>query len=234
MDRRAWTGVWLLVVLLAALGLAAPGCGDTPFGTTLDDDDNDDGADDDAGDDDGSDDDAGDDDTQDPCEDIVCGDNAHCEAGQCYCDEGFEGDPWVGCDPIVSEEERIRAKLVEIAMAEEGMCEGVDDRPYMQYQPGYWCYDFVAWVYEEADEGLPYPLALPQVPVPVPKGWRPAPGDLIKYQIQHYGMVASLSGDQLTVLTIEGNVNYCVMQRQTTDSSVEYYGTLEDWMANLE
>ncbi len=229
MGRDAgWYRGWSLVALLAALVL---GCGESPFAETPYDDD---GGDDDGADDDTvGDDDAGDDDAGDPCDDVVCGDNAHCEAGDCFCDDGFEGDPWTACDPIVSEEERIRAELVEIAMAEEGMCEGVDDRPYMQYQPGYWCYDFVAWVYEQADEGLPSPISLPEVWVPVPEGWRPQPGDLIKYEIQHYGMVASLSGDELTVFTIEGNVNYCVMQRSTTDAAVEYYGTLEDWMANL-
>jgi hypothetical protein len=127
-------------------------------------------------------------------------------------------------------EEYIRGLLVEIASDEVGYCEGVDERPYMLNQPGYWCYDFVAWVYEQADQGLPAPISLPQMyTATMPEGWRPAPGDLIKYNIQHYGMVASLSEDEITVFTIEGNYDSCVMERSTTDADVEYYGYLYDW-----
>jgi hypothetical protein len=129
----------------------------------------------------------------------------------------------------------IRGLLVEIASDEVGYCEGVDARPYMLNQPGYWCYDFVAWVYEQADQGLPAPLSLPQMYIEeMPEGWRPEPGDLIKYDIQHYGMVASLSEDEITVFTIEGNFNSCVMERSTTDAEVEYYGYLEEWFDNLD
>ncbi len=218
MKRILWS-----ILLVIPLGLAA--CGDSPFEHNqqlLDDDgspsDDDDNGDDDAGEDCGGD---------------TCGENAHCEADECVCDEGFEGDPYEICDPF-SEEDRIRQELVDIAAAEIGYCEGTDDRPYMQMQPGQWCYDFVAWVYEQANEGLPAPINLPQVYVDsMPEGWRPAAGDLIKYNIQHYGMVASLSEDEITVYTIEGNVNYCVMERNTTDVDVSYYGTLEEWMESV-
>lgn len=133
-------------------------------------------------------------------------------------------------DTDVDEEDYIRGLLVEIAAAEVGNCEGVDDRPYMRNQPGLWCYDFVHWVYEQADQGLPAPLSLPQMYIEdMPEGWRPEPGDLVKYQIQHYAMVASLSEDEITVYTIEGNWNSCVMERSTTDVDVEYYGYLADW-----
>lgn len=131
-------------------------------------------------------------------------------------------------------EDYIRSLLVEIATEEVGMCEGVDDRPYMLAQPGLWCYDFVAWVYEQADQGLPPPISLPQMYVDtMPDGWRPEAGDLVKYDYQHYGMVASLSEDEVTVYTIEGNYNSCVMERFTTDAEVEYYGYLEEWFDSL-
>ena len=166
----------------------------------------------------------------DPCQGVSCGVNAHCEEGVCVCDAGFEGDPLTGCRVYDSEEERIRQKLVDIAAAELGMCEGKDERPYMEHQPGYWCYDFVAWVYAEAAEGLPAPYYLPQRSTDdLPPGWRPRPGDLIKYTYQHYGMVESLSDDGTRVYTIEGNVNSCVMSLSTTDASVAYYGTLDDF-----
>jgi len=235
MTRKTWIETARLVAVLAAAALWALGCGETPFGVAPDDDgwgEDDDGGDDDAS---GDDDDASDDDTEDPCEDVVCGDHAHCEGGDCVCDDGYEGDPYDACEPIVSQEDAIRAELVEIAAAELGMCEGIDERPYMEYQPGWWCYDFVAWVYEEANEGLPYPLSLPQMYIgTMPPDWRPKPGDLVKYQIQHYGMVASLSGDEVTVYTIDGNGSSCVMERSTTDASVGYYGTLEDFVATLQ
>ncbi len=165
----------------------------------------------------------------DPCLGVTCGTNAHCEAGACRCDPGTEGDPQVACRPPTSEEERVRAKLVAIALAEVGMCEGVDQRPYMEWQPGYWCYDFVDWVYAEANEGLPRPLYLPQRRIgALPPGWRPKAGDLVKYTFQHYSMVKEVSADGQTVYTIEGNFNSCVTQWSTTDAQVEYYGTLEE------
>jgi hypothetical protein len=164
----------------------------------------------------------------DPCASVTCGANAHCAAGACACDEGFEGDPVAGCTPVVTTEDRVRAQLVEIARAELGMCEGVDDRPDMLYQPGMWCYDFVAWVYEQADYALPSPLSLPVYTVGgLPDGWRPEPGDLIKFVYQHYGMVAELSPDGMTITTVEGNYSSCVATRTIMDSEVEYYGSLE-------
>jgi hypothetical protein len=168
----------------------------------------------------------------DPCDTVICGANAGCDQGVCLCNQGFEGDPIAGCTPISTEEELARAELVSIAMAELGYCEGVDDRPYMQYQPGYWCYDFVAWVYQQSSWALPSPLSLPQLYTgSLPGGWRPEPGDLIKFNIQHYGMVADVSPDGQVITTVEGNVNLCVMQRSTSDPSVEYYGTLDNVFA---
>jgi hypothetical protein len=168
------------------------------------------------------------DDPVDPCEGITCGTNAHCEDGLCVCDTGYEGDPETACDPIMTQEQQVRQELVDIAAAEVGFCEGVDDRPYMQWQPGLWCYDFVSWVYSECSYSLPSPLSLPQYDTDnLPQGWRPEPGDLIKFNIQHYGMVAEVSPDGQTVYTIEGNVNSCVMERSTSDSAVEYYGSLD-------
>jgi hypothetical protein len=164
----------------------------------------------------------------DPCDGVVCGANASCDNGTCVCDAGYEGDPVAGCDPISTEEELARAELVSIASAELGKCEGVDDEPYMMGQPGYWCYDFVAWVYQQSSWSLPSPLSLPRHQVgSLPAGWRPEPGDLIKFTIQHYGMVSEVSADGQTITTIEGNVNSCVMTRHTSDPSVEYYGTLD-------
>jgi hypothetical protein len=149
-------------------------------------------------------------------------------------DSDADSDADADSDTDLDEEDYIRGLLVEIAEAELGNCEGVDDRPYMRNQPGYWCYDFVAWVYEQADEGLPPPISLPQMYIgDMPEGWRPEPGDLVKYQIQHYAMVASLSEDEITVYTIEGNWNSCVMERFTTDAEVEYYGYLSDWFDAL-
>lgn len=164
----------------------------------------------------------------DPCDNTPCGTNAHCDHGVCICDTGYEGDPVSGCTPVSTQDDLCRAELVDIAMAELGYCEGTDSRPYMQYQPGLWCYDFVAWVYSQSSCNPPSPLSLPPMTVgSLPVGWRPAPGDLIKFTIQHYGMVASVSSDGQVITTVEGNVNYCVMSRTTTDSAVEYYGTLE-------
>jgi len=44
---------------------------------------------------------------------------------------------------------------------------------------------FVAWVYNQSSWDLPAPNSLPRHWMPVPPDWRPRPGDLIKYQIQH-------------------------------------------------
>lgn len=164
----------------------------------------------------------------DPCETTQCGVNAYCDHGVCICQDGYEGNPVEGCTSILTQDELCRAELVSIAMAELGYCEGTDARPYMEYQPGLWCYDFVAWVYQQSSCSPPSPLSLPHRTVgSLPAGWRPLPGDLIKFTYQHYGMVASLSTDGQIVTTVEGNVSYCVASRSITDSSVEYYGTLE-------
>jgi len=160
---------------------------------------------------------------------VVCGANATCVEGACACDSGFEGDPDAGCTAIDPDEAWVREELVTIATAELGYCEGVDERPYMEDQPGYWCYDFVDWVYEQSSYYLPSPLSLPRHYVgSLPAGWRPEPGDLIKFTIQHYGMVAEVSPDGEVITTIEGNFSSCVRSRSITDSSVEYYGTLDD------
>jgi len=165
----------------------------------------------------------------DPCDSTICGANASCDQGVCVCNVGFEGDPVAGCTSISTDEELARAELVSIALAELGYCEGVDVRPYMLNQPGLWCYDFVAWVYQQSSWSLPAPLSLPRYNTgSLPAGWRPEPGDLIKFTIQHYGMVADVSPDGQVITTIEGNVSYCVMQRSTSDPSVEYYGTLDN------
>ena len=165
----------------------------------------------------------------DPCEGVNCGANAFCDLGLCHCDDGYEGNPYDGCTWIPTVEDTCRAGLVDIAAAELGFCEGVDDRPYMHAQPGLWCYDFVAWVYSQSACYPPTPLYLPRRTVgALPEGWRPAAGDLIKFTIQHYGMVASVSGNGQVITTIEGNVNSCVMSRTIVDGDVEYYGTLED------
>jgi hypothetical protein len=153
-------------------------------------------------------------------------------------DSDSDSDSDTDSDSDDDPEAYIRNLLVETAAAELGMCEGVDDRVYMQNQPGLWCYDFVHWVYQEVDQeielGLPPPISLPQMYVSeMEEGWRPAPGDLVKYQIQHFAMVASLSEDEITVFTIEGNWNSCVMERSTTDTDVEYYGYLYDWFDAL-
>jgi hypothetical protein len=164
----------------------------------------------------------------DPCAGVACGSNASCMNGACECDDGFEGDPESGCAQPNPIEADVRAELVAIAMAEQGFCEGTDDKPYMQYQPGFWCYDFVAWVYSQSSYPLPSPISLPAYQTgSLPTGWRPEPGDLIKFNIQHYGMVAAVSPDGSQITTIEGNVNSCVMSRSTTDADVEYYGSLD-------
>jgi growth factor-like EGF protein len=164
----------------------------------------------------------------DPCLGINCIENAHCELGSCVCDSGYHGDPLVLCEEYVSEEDRVRQLLVSIAEAEIGMCEGSDERPYMEWQPGLWCFDFVSWVYTQADEGLRRPDTYPRYYVnEMPVDWRPKPGDLIKYTYQHYAMVAYLSEDETIVHTIEGNVNSCVMRRATSYDAVEFYGSLE-------
>ncbi len=165
----------------------------------------------------------------DPCADVTCGEGAFCDLGTCRCLEGYEGNPYDVCEYVPTEEDACRAGLVAIAEQELGYCEGVDERPYMLGQPGLWCYDFVAWVYDQSSCAPPTPLYLPRRTVgSLPNGWRPAPGDLIKFTIQHYGMVAAVSPDGQVITTIEGNVNSCVMSRTTSDPSVEYYGTLED------
>ncbi len=166
---------------------------------------------------------------EDPCSGVVCGVNAFCDLGQCHCLDGHEGNPYDECTYVPTQADLCRAELVQIAAAELGFCEGTDDRPYMHGQPGLWCYDFVAWVYSQSSCYAPTPLYLPRQTVgSLPEGWRPGPGDMIKFTIQHYGMVASLSADGQTITTIEGNVNYCVMSRSIRDSDVEYYGTLEN------
>ena len=61
-----------------------------------DDDDDDNTSDGDNPSDDDDDDD--DDDVTDPCQNKVCGTNAHCESGNCVCDTGFSGDPNTACE----------------------------------------------------------------------------------------------------------------------------------------
>ena len=179
----------------------------------------------------GGDDAAGPFDAGDPGDGITCGANASCTAEGCVCASGFEGDPHAGCTPIQTTELRVRQELVKVATAEVGQCEGAD-RPYMLGQPGLWCYDFVAWVYQEAGANLgvsiPTPLYLPNVtPGAYPQGWAPEAGDLIKFTIQHYGMVEFPSPDGSVINTIEGNVNYCVMKRSVSLGEISYFGALE-------
>ncbi len=170
----------------------------------------------------------------DPCANVTCGQNAHCESGSCVCDEGYEGDPATGCRLPNPTEAQVRQELVDIALAEVGECEdGVDDKPYMLGQPGYWCYDFVAWVYGQSSHPLPPPMSLPQHPASeVPDQFLPEPGDLIKFTIQHYGMVRSVSADGQTIDTVEGNVNSCVVTRTVSLSRIEYFGSLETYLNN--
>lgn len=168
-------------------------------------------------------------DVVDPCDTVTCGANAECDQGVCVCLTGYEGDPVAGCTSISTDEELARAELVAIATAELGYCEGQIERPYMLVAPGNWCYAFVDWVYQQSSWSLPPPMSLPPYYTgSLPVGWRPEPGDLIKFNFQHYGMVASVSADGQVITTIEGNVNVCVMQRTTSDSLVEYYGTLDN------
>ncbi|PKN48679.1 MAG: hypothetical protein CVU63_04320, partial [Deltaproteobacteria bacterium HGW-Deltaproteobacteria-20] len=83
-------------------------------------------------------------------------------------------------------------------------------------------------VYSQASHPLPSPISLPAYQTgSLPTGWRPEPGDLIKFNIQHYGMVAEVSPDGSLITTIEGNVNSCVMSGSAMDASVEYYGSLD-------
>ncbi len=163
-----------------------------------------------------------------PCEGVQCGVHASCSAGSCVCDGGYEGDPDVGCSEINPTEASVRAGLVALAEAELGYCEGTDTRPYMLSQPGLWCYDFVAWVYQQSSQSLPAPYNLPTYQAnALPLWWKPEPGDLIKFNIQHYGMVKSVSPDGNTITTVEGNVNSCVMGRTVSLGSIEYFGSLD-------
>ncbi len=171
----------------------------------------------------------------DPCQGVQCGANAHCVSGACRCDDGYEGDPVAGCHEPNPTEAQIRQQLVDIALAEVGKCEHDDgtDPVYMTGQPGYWCYDFVAWVYQECDHPLPSPISLPHhAASEVPDQFMPEPGDLIKFQIQHFGMVRSVSADGQTIQTVEGNVSRCVTTRTVSLSSIEYFGSLETVLNN--
>ena len=172
--------------------------------------------------------------SDDPCANVTCGANAHCEAGACVCDNGYEGDPVAGCQRPNPTEAQVRQELVDIALGEVGECEdGVDDRPYMLGQPGYWCYDFVAWVYDQSSYPLPTPISLPEHPASeVPEQFLPEPGDLIKFTIQHFGMVRSVSADGQTIDTVEGNVSSCVVTRTVSLSSIQYFGSLEAALNN--
>jgi hypothetical protein len=164
----------------------------------------------------------------DPCASVTCGAHAACAAGACACSAGFEGDPVVGCTAIPGARElEVRAQLIAAARAELGNCEGVTVRPYMLQQPGLWCYDFVAWVYAQLGS-VPSPLSLPTYRIGAfPAGWRPKPGDLIKFRIQHYGVVESVSPDGQFVTTLEGNNGSCVVESAATMDSLEYIGSLD-------
>ena len=163
----------------------------------------------------------------DPCEGVTCGGYASCQAGACVCDQGYEGDPYAGCTTPLTVEQQVRGEVMAIAAAELGYCEGVDNRPYMAWQPGYWCYDFVAWVYDRVGYPLPSPGALNEYWVGnLPQGWIPEPGDLIKFKIQHYGIVAEVYPDG-SIRTIEGNYNSCVESRVITLASIRYFGSLD-------
>lgn len=164
----------------------------------------------------------------DPCASVTCPALSHCENGDCWCNTGYQGDPATGCTPAPDELAALRQELVDIATKEIGVCEGVDSRPYIDAAPGLWCYAFVAWVYNQSSWDLPAPNSLPRHWMPVPPGWRPRPGDLIKYQIQHYGMVVKVDPDD-RLYTIEGNSSYCVRENKTwVNFAEEYYGSLED------
>ena len=162
-------------------------------------------------------------DPPDPCAGVVCVGNATCVAANCVCPTGFEGDPAAGCHATNPQEATRRAQLIAIAEAEVGYCEGTDVRPYMSQNPGLWCYDFVAWVYDQVgvSEGQSY------TPGSFPSWWKPEPGDLIKFQIQHYGMVHELSPDGTSVTTIEGNAGGCVTEGSASLDQIEYIGTLD-------
>lgn len=163
-----------------------------------------------------------------PCDGVVCGANAGCVGGICSCDNGFEGDPAAGCTAVNPDEAVARAELVQIALGEVGYCEGVDNRPYMLNQPGYWCYDFVDWVYQQSSYSLPAPLSLPQIfAADMPAWWKPEAGDMIKFTIQHYGMVEKSSPDASAIQTIEGNYNDCVVNNQVSLQEISYFGYLD-------
>jgi hypothetical protein len=126
----------------------------------------------------------------------------------------------------------VRAELVKIAKAEVGNCEGKTSRPYMKKQPGNWCYDFVAWVYEQSGCALPSPLSLPHHAARNQStAWQPKPGDMIKFTIQHYGMVEKVMADG-RIRTLEGNFNRCVATRDVGAEKISYYGSLEEFLAS--
>lgn len=165
------------------------------------------------------------------CVGVTCAAFAHCDSGECVCNTGYQGDPASGCTPVPDELAALRQELVEIAEKEVGVCEGVDSRPYIDAAPGLWCYAFVAWVYNQSSWELPSPNSLPKHPMPIPDDWRPQPGDLVKYQIQHFGMVVSVDPDG-RLHTIEGNSSYCVRENTTwVNFAEEYYGSLENVLA---
>jgi hypothetical protein len=130
-----------------------------------------------------------------------------------------------------SVEATVREELIKVATAEVGMC-GPDARPYMLSQPDGWCYDFVAWVYEQAGNNLamslPAPMVLPTYQATsLPPGWIPEAGDMIKFTIQHYGMVEKSSPDASAIQTIEGNYNDCVVNNQVSLQEISYFGYLD-------
>lgn len=163
----------------------------------------------------------------DPCDGVTCGEHAACDEGSCVCEDGYFGDPEQSCAQDPCNEAFVREQLINIASAELGFCEGQDSRPYMLEKPGLWCYDFVQWVYTQAACDLARLSKLERVYVQggLPSGWQPEPGDLIKFTIQHYGIVESVRSDG-RIDTLEGNYNSCVEGRTIDLSRVEYFGTL--------
>ncbi|MBI5531865.1 MAG: CHAP domain-containing protein [Deltaproteobacteria bacterium] len=130
-----------------------------------------------------------------------------------------------------SQETLVRNEILAVANAEVGYCSN-DARPYMLAQPGLWCWDFVDWVYEQAGKNLGMSLPSPDDTKKIwskspPAGWLPEGGDLIKYWIQHYGLVETSSPDGKHLTTIEGNYNDCVVKVDRARSEVNWFGSLD-------
>lgn len=81
----------------------------------------------------------------DPCDEVTCSTNAACGGGQCFCDQGYEGDPYApdGCQPY----EPADGAVIQEWLVTDDCADGLD----VEYRLWAWERD---WVWPGPDEAF--------------------------------------------------------------------------------